>query len=151
MPSLVPSMPMVSASNPRPEPFESEIGIPAWLVWLQLGLTTTLAVLFVVTLVKTRQQSLSIQQLQDKVAGLENGRALDRTTAIEDQLRTSAERLQALERMGAQVSGLAAENARLRQEVRGLEGSVGQPSVVPPVDDGIAPPPPVKPQLTPGA
>jgi replicative DNA helicase len=87
---------------------------------------------------------VSIQQLQDKIAGIENSRALDRTTAIEDQLRTTAERLQALERMGAQVSGLAAENTRLRQELRGLEGSVAKPSN-PQSDDAIAPLPPIKP------
>jgi len=138
-------MPVVSASDPRPEPFEGEIVIPAWLVWLQLGLSTTLAVLFVVMLVKTRQQGVAIQQLQDKIAGIENSRALDRTTAIEDQLRTTAERLQALERMGAQVSGLAAENTRLRQELRGLEGSVSKPSSQLPADDAIAPLPPIKP------
>jgi hypothetical protein len=137
---------MVSASDPRPEPLEGEIVIPSWLVWLQLGLSTTLAVLFVVMLVKTRQQSVSIQQLQDKIAGIENSRALDRTTAIEDQLRTTAERLQALERMGAQVSGLVADNTRLRQELRGLQGlDAKQPPNQPPVDDAIAPLPPIKP------
>lgn len=138
-------MPVASASEPRPEPFEGEIVIPAWLVWLQLGLSTTLAVLFVVMLVKTRQQSVSIQQLQDKIAGIENSRALDRTTAIEDQLRTTAERLQALERMGAQISGLATENSRLRQELQGVEGPAPRPSGQPPVDDAIAPLPPIKP------
>jgi len=138
-------MPVASASQPRPEPFEGEIVIPAWLVWLQLGLSTTLAVLFVVMLVKTRQQSVSIQQLQDKIAGIENSRALDRTTAIEDQLRTTAERLQALERMGAQISGLAAENSRLRQALQGVEGQVTKPPGQPPVGDAIAPLPPIKP------
>ena len=138
-------MPVASASEPRPEPFEGEIVIPAWLVWLQLGLSTTLAVLFVVMLVKTRQQSVSIQQLQDKIAGIENSRALDRTTAIEDQLRTTAERLQALERMGAQISGLATENSRLRQELQGGEGPAPRPSGQSPVDDAIAPLPPIKP------
>jgi hypothetical protein len=138
-------MPVASASEHRPEPFEGEIVIPAWLVWLQLGLSTTLAVLFVVMLVKTRQQSVSIQQLQDKIAGIENSRALDRTTAIEDQLRTTAERLQALERMGARISGLAAENSRLQQELQGAEGPPIRPQGQPPLDDAIAPLPPIKP------
>lgn len=138
-------MPVASASEHRPEPFEGEIVIPAWLVWLQLGLSTTLAVLFVVMLVKTRQQSVSIQQLQDKIAGIENSRALDRTTAIEDQLRTTAERLQALERMGARISGLATENSRLQQELQGAEGPPIRPPGQPPLDDAIAPLPPIKP------
>ena len=73
---------MVSATDQRREPFDNEMVMPTWLVWLQLGLSTTLAVLFVVMLVKTRQQSVNIRQLQDRVAGIENSRALDRTTAI---------------------------------------------------------------------
>jgi hypothetical protein len=135
---------MVSASNQRPEPIDAEMAMPTWLFWLQLGLSTTLAVLFVVMVVKTRQQSASIRQLQDKVAGIENSRALDRTTAIEDQLRTTAERLQSLERLGAQTAGLAAENARLRQEIKALDGSMGKPGSGTPADD-IAPLPPIKP------
>lgn len=118
--------------------------MPTWLFWLQLGLSTTLAVLFVVMVVKTRQQSASLRQLQDKVAGIENSRALDRTTAIEDQLRTTAERLQSLERQGAQTAGLAAENARLRQEIQAFDSSMGKPGGGTPADD-IAPLPPIKP------
>lgn len=136
---------MVSASDPRQDQLDNEIAMPAWLFWLQLGLTTTLAVLFVVMLVKTRQQSVNIRDLQDKVAGIENRSALDRTTAIEDQLRSTSERLQALERMGAQMAGLSADNARLRQELRGLEGSLSKPGAGMSPDDGIAPLPPLKP------
>jgi len=47
---------MVSASDRRQDPLDPDIAMPTWLFWLQLGLTTTLAVLFVVMLVKTRQQ-----------------------------------------------------------------------------------------------
>ena len=119
--------------------------MPSWLFWLQLGLTTTLAVLFVVMLVKTRQQSADLRGLQDKVAGMENRNALDRTTAIEDQLRSTSERLQALERQGAQVAALSAENNRLRLELRGLEGAMGKPGSVLPGDDPLAPLPPLKP------
>ena len=136
---------MLSASDQRPEPLDNEMTLPAWLFWLQLGLSTTLAVLFVVMLVKTRQQSADIRQLQDKVAGIENSRALDRTTAIEDQLRTTAERIQALERLGAQTAGLAAENARLRQELRNPDRSGAKSGAMPPLDDAIAPLPPLKP------
>ena len=135
---------MVSASNQRPEPIDAEMAMPTWLFWLQLGLSTTLAVLFVVMVVKPRQQSESIRQLQDKVAGIENSRALDRTTAIEDQLRTTAERLQSLERMGAQTAALAAENARLRLEIRSLNSSPSKAGGSTPADD-IAPLPPIKP------
>jgi len=136
---------MVSASDPRPEPLDNDIAMPAWLFWLQLGLTTTLAVLFVVMLVKTRQQSVNIRDLQDKVVGIENRSALDRTTAIEDQLRSTSERLQALERMSAQMAGLSADNARLRQGLRGLEGNLSKPGAGQPADDSLAPLPPLKP------
>ncbi|MEB3276822.1 MAG: hypothetical protein VKM92_07640 [Cyanobacteriota bacterium] len=136
---------MVSATDPRQDQLDNEIAMPSWLFWLQLGLTTTLAVLFVVMLVKTRQQSVNIRDLQDKVAGLENRSALDRTTAIEDQLRSTSERLQSLERLGAQMAGLSADNARLRQELRGLEGSLSKPAAGLPPDDTIAPLPPIKP------
>lgn len=136
---------MVSATDPRPEPLDNEMVMPTWLFWLQLGLSTTLAVLFVVTLVKTRQQSMAIRELQDKVAGIENRSALDRTTAIEDQLRSTSERLQALERISAQVSTLSAENNRLRLELQGADRAGGRATGLPPLDDGLTPPPPVKP------
>lgn len=136
---------MFSASDQRPEPLDNEISMPAWLFWLQLGLSTTLAVLFVVVLVKTRQQSVAIRELQDKVAGIENSRALDRTTAIEDQLRMASERIQALERQGAQVAGLAGENARLKQELRSAEAGLGKSGGSSAFDDGLAPLPPLKP------
>ena len=136
---------MVSATDPRPEPLDNEMVMPTWLFWLQLGLSTTLAVLFVVTLVKTRQQSIAIRELQDKVAGMENRNALDRTTAIEDQLRSTSERLQALERQGAQLSGLMAENARLRQATPTPAEERGGASLSPSGDAGLPPLPPLKP------
>ena len=141
-----------SASDQRPELLDSEMVVPAWLVWLQLGLSTTLAVLFVVMLFKTVQQGATIRQLRDRVAGIENSRALDRTTAIEDQLRTTAERIQVLERQGAQTASLAADNARLRQQLRAAQRGAGKATTTTdgagpglPGDDGIAPLPPIKP------
>jgi hypothetical protein len=143
---------MVSASDQRPELLDSEMVVPAWLVWLQLGLSTTLAVLFVVMLVRSLQQSATIRQLQDRVAGIENSRALDRTTAIEDQLRTTAERIQVLERQGAQTAALAGENARLRQQLSSAQRGAGKSAATPlgdgsglSGDDAIAPLPPIKP------
>jgi predicted Holliday junction resolvase-like endonuclease len=136
---------MASATDQRPEPLDNEIAMPAWMVWLQLGLSTTLAVLFVVMLVKTRQQSVAIRQLQDKVAGIENSRALDRTTALEDQLRTVSERIQTIERQAALMAGLARQNARLRQELSSKDSASGKPGVLSPLDEGIAPLPPLKP------
>ncbi|MBM5799329.1 MAG: hypothetical protein FJ077_00485 [Cyanobacteria bacterium K_DeepCast_35m_m2_023] len=136
---------MVSATDPRPEPLDNEMVMPTWLFWLQLGLSTMLAVLFVVTLVKTRQQSLAIRDLQDKIAGIENSRALDRTTAIEDQLRSTSERLQAVERQGAQMAALIAENARLRQAANSAAAERVTPTPPPALDGAVPPPPPIKP------
>jgi len=136
---------MVSATDPRPEPLDNEMVMPTWLFWLQLGLSTMLAVLFVVTLVKTRQQSLAIRDLQDKIAGIENSRALDRTTAIEDQLRSTSERLQAVERQGAQMAALIAENARLRQAASKAAAERVVPTPPPALDGAVPPPPPIKP------
>jgi hypothetical protein len=136
---------MVSASDRRQDPLDPDIAMPTWLFWLQLGLTTTLAVLFVVMLVKTRQQSADIRSLQDKVAGMENRNALDRTTAIEDQLRSTSERLQALERQGAQLAALSAENNRLRLELRAQDNPANKPGAALPGDDVLAPLPPIKP------
>ena len=143
---------MVSASDPRHELLDSEMAVPTWLVWLQLGLSTTLAVLFRVMHVRSVQQSSTIRQLKDRVEGIENSRALDRTTAIEDQLRSTADRIQVLERQAAQSAALAADNARLRQQLstarRSTAGSGATSSgeaVGLPGDDGIAPLPPLKP------
>jgi hypothetical protein len=141
---------MLSATNKRPEPLDNAIILPGWLFWLQLGLTTTVAVLFLVMLVKARQQSAELRTLQDKVAGIENSRALDRTTAIEDQLRSTADRLQAVERLGAQMGSLIADNARLRQQVRLLEGGAAKPGAGA-AAEGELPVPPLPPLKPPAA
>ena len=75
-------------------------------------------VLFVVMVGKIRQQSSDLRQLQGRVDGLENSRALERTTALEQQLRSAVERLQALEREQSHLDAIGAENARLQQELR---------------------------------
>ena len=54
----------------------------AWVPWLQAGVTAMLVVLFLVIVGKSRQQNDTIRQLQERVQGLENSRALDRTTGL---------------------------------------------------------------------
>jgi uncharacterized protein YlxW (UPF0749 family) len=115
-----------------------------WVPWLQAGLTAMLAVLFLVMVGKTRQQSTQLRQLQERVEGLENSRALERTTALEQQLRSTAERLQVVERSKARLAVVSSDNARLRQELEALR----QPSSDPPAPgDGLRPqaPPPLPP------
>ena len=106
--------------------------MPDWAPWLQAGLTAMLAVLFVVMVGKMRQQSSSIRGLQERVQGLENSRALDRTSGLEQQLRATVERLQVVERSNAHLQVLDRENKRLNDQLGQLR-SAGTKSA--PVDD----------------
>jgi TolA-binding protein len=135
--------------------------LPDWVAWLQAGLTALLAVLFLVMLGKARVQGERIQELQERVQGLQNSRALERTTGLEQQLRSTVERLQALERSNARIDVLSAENSALRGEVRQLRRSAASnalPSLRPepatgtdstpstPPGGSIPTPPPVSPE-----
>ncbi|MCP9926542.1 hypothetical protein [Cyanobium sp. CH-040] len=102
-----------SGSSTLPQP-------PDWVMWLQVGLTALLAVLFVAMLVRARQQGMRIQELQERVQGLENSRALERTTGLEEQLRATVERLQAVERDSSRIELLRAETDSLRDQLRQL-------------------------------
>ena len=113
-----------NATGPLPQ-------LPDWVAWLQAGLTALLAVLFLVMLGKARVQAERIEELQERVQGLENSRALERTTGLEQQLRSTVERLQALERSSARIDVLSAENSALRGEVRQLRRSAASPALPP--------------------
>ncbi len=91
--------------------------LPDWLLWVQAGITALVAVLFVALLVQTRQQGTKIQELQERLQGLENSRALERTTGLEDQLRAAVERLQTLERNDSRVDVLQAEIEALSEQL----------------------------------
>jgi hypothetical protein len=121
----------------------------AWVPWLQAGVTAMLVVLFVVIVGKTRQQNATIRQLQERVQGLENSRALDRTTGLEQQLRTTVERLQAVERNGTRIDGLSRETANMRAELSRSLGLAGAPNGA--ASRGDDPPllPPLPPLKTP--
>ena len=106
--------------------------MPDWAPWLQAGLTAMLAVLFVVMVGKMRQQSSSIRGLQERVQGLENSRALDRTSGLEQQLRATVERLQVVERSNAHLQALDRENKRLNDQLGQLRSAGTKPA---PVDD----------------
>ncbi len=128
--------------------------VPTWVPWLQAGVTAMLVVLFLVIVGKARQQSATIRQLQERVQGLENSRALDRTTGLEQQLRSAVERLQAVERNSARIDGLSGENASLRQELRRLRSArdtSGDAAPAQPKLDDQAAPPPLPPLLKPSA
>jgi hypothetical protein len=124
-------------SDPNPAPL-------AWVPWLQAGVTAMLVVLFVVIVGKTRQQNATIRQLQERVQGLENSRALERTTGLEQQLRSTVERLQAVERNSARIEALSGENANLRLELRQRANRDAAGDSLPPLpklDEPAAPPP----------
>jgi hypothetical protein len=62
-----------------------------------------LAVLFVVTLVRSREQNLEIQRLRQRVRALESSRSFDRSAAQDEQLRALGQRLQRLSPPGSGV------------------------------------------------
>lgn len=103
----------------EPPPPSAAVG-PPWLPWLQLGLSTTLAVLFVVLLQGLQQQGRSLHLLDQRLQALENNRALDRTTALEQQLRAAVERLQQLEQEQARNSQERLDRQALEQELQDL-------------------------------
>ncbi|MCP9886523.1 hypothetical protein KBY96_01020 [Cyanobium sp. ATX 6A2] len=118
-----------SASSAGPLP-----PLPDWVLWLQAGFTALVAVLFVALLLQTRQQGSKIQELQQRLQGLENSRALERTTGLEDQLRNAVERLQALERDSSRLDVLQAETDALSAQLRQLgraPAAAGTPSAAP--------------------
>jgi TolA-binding protein len=125
---------------------------PDWVAWLQVGLSALLAVLFLVMLSKARQQGSRIQELQDRVEGLENTRALERTTGLEEQLRTTVERLQEVERSAARINVLSADNETLRSELNQLRRSASQRTRPDPAPNSQgAPVPPATPEPPPQA
>ena len=94
--------------------------LPNWFRWLGAGLTAMLAVLFAVVLQQVQQQARQLKTLESRVQGLENARAVERTSALEEQVRVTSERLQGLERLRGSVESLGSDQAQLRQEVRRL-------------------------------
>lgn len=101
---------------------ETAPGLPAWMRWGGAALTALLAVLFVVLLAQVRQQGQRLQTLQDRVQALENARDLERTNALEDQLRSTVQRLQTLEGLEQSLQQLSLEQANLRQQIRSQAG-----------------------------
>lgn len=138
-------------------------GPPAWTGWLQIGLSTMLAVLFLVMVARTREQNRLLQQLEQRVQGLENSRALERTSVLEEQQRAMLSRLQSLEASGRRLEALEEQQEQWRQALSELRSrTVQRPETVPapmpssplpsapsqsPRSEGgvLRPPPPVSP------
>jgi hypothetical protein len=107
---------------------EPPAALPTWMRRTGAALTALVSVLFVVLLLQVRQQGERIQALQDKVQTLENDKDLDRTNALEEQLRSTAARLQNLEGLEQSVQSLRSEQAGLRAQIR---SQVRQPQFSP--------------------
>lgn len=125
---------MPTLQQPRP--------LPDWMRRAGAGMTAAVAVLFVVLLVQVRLQSDRIQQLQDKVQTLENANDLERTNALEEQLRSTVERLQGMEGLEQAVQRLSAEQANLKLQIgragydSGLPPDLMQPPALPKLPNG---------------
>lgn len=112
----------------RPAPQEGPL-LPPWLPWLQLGLSSMMVVLFLVLLHGLQEQGRSLRQLDQRLQGLENNRALDRTTALEQQLRAAVERLRRLEEEQAQSRQELLDRRQLEQELQDLRRRAATPSL----------------------
>ncbi|MCS5693025.1 hypothetical protein NZK33_13690 [Cyanobium sp. FGCU-6] len=107
--------------------FDSDAEGPDWLPWLQIGVSTLLAVLFVVMLIKSRDQNQRLQQLEMRLQGVENNRSLDRTAALEQQLRTLAKRMQGLEGQREELESTRRERDEMRSELQQIRQATPPP------------------------
>jgi len=127
----------------RMPPMQQPQPLPEWMRRAGAGMTAAVAVLFVVLLVQVRLQSNRIQQLQDKVQTLENAGDLERTNALEEQLRSTVERLQGMEGLEQAVQRLSAEQANLRVQIgrggydSGLPSDLMRPPALPKLPSGL--------------
>ena len=103
---------------------------PPWLGWFQLGLSSMLAVLFLVMLAWSREQGRDLRQLRMRVDTLESSSSLEKAADQNGQLRTLTQRFEDLEsRATQQLERSEAERVRLQQllvEMRERAGSSGQ-------------------------
>ena len=93
------------------------------------GLTALVAVLALVLLHQVQQQASRSQMLERRVQDLENSRDLERTQALEAQLRALAQRLQGLEASAGQVQELELQQEELRRQLQSqLQSQLQRPS-----------------------
>lgn len=97
------------------------IGTPPWLSWLQVGLSSMLAVLFLVMLVRSREQNLELQRLRQRIKLIETSRSLDRGAAQEEKIRAVGERVQTLEEIvSRRLEASERERQRIEQKLLDL-------------------------------
>lgn len=94
---------------------------PAWQGWLQVGLLSMLAVLFLVLFIRSREQHLEMQRLRQRVRVLEASASVDRNAAQSEQLRVMRERVQTVEEILARrLAASERERQRLEQKLLAL-------------------------------
>ncbi|MCX5943304.1 MAG: hypothetical protein NTU65_09605 [Cyanobacteria bacterium] len=102
-----------------------ESPLPRWMRLIGAGLTALVAVLALVLLHQVQQQASRSQVLERRIQDLENSRDLERTQALEAQLRALAQRLQGLEASAGQVQELELQQEELRRQ---LQSQLQRPS-----------------------
>lgn len=100
--------------------------VTPWL-WLPLGLSSLLLVLFVVVVNRQQAQVQRLSDLLTRVQTLEHSRALERTAVLEQQLRSMLTRLQDLEKGGQGQEKLGAQLQSLQEELRQLRRASSRP------------------------
>ncbi len=139
-------MPMVSVTEIDPPPSGRSRrlppGPPQWIGWLQIGLSSLLAVLFLAMLGKLREQSTELRRLEQRVQGLENSRALDRTTVLEEQQRAMLKRLQSLENGSKRLEAIEQQQERWREALADMQSRTLRRLDLPPQAPPTAPQPP---------
>jgi len=99
-------------------PLPPQSPAPPWVGWFQLGLSSMLAVLFLVVLAWSREQGRDLRQLRMRVETLENSRSLEKAADQNGQLRTLTQRLEDLEaRSTERLERSEAERMRLQQRL----------------------------------
>ncbi len=112
-----------------PAPPGAEPPLPRWMRLIGAGLTALVAVLALVLLQQVHEQASRSQALERRLQDLENRRDLERTQALEAQLRAFAQRLQGLEASAGQVRELELQQQELRRQ---LQSQLQHPSSQPP-------------------
>ncbi|MFN9693129.1 MAG: hypothetical protein ACK550_04920 [Synechococcaceae cyanobacterium] len=93
---------MISPDPARPPqrhrgPSPPDIGVVPWVGLAQILIGTALLVLFGVMLNRSAEQTRRLERLELRLRSLENIRSLERTSALESQLRKMLARLQVVE------------------------------------------------------
>jgi hypothetical protein len=148
--------------NPALDPDEQPVGPDAassagWWSWWLLAFASLLAVLFGVSLWRTRELGRRLTEQERRLQQLESNDALGRTAILEQQLRVTVEQLRELEERTDSWSQLEQEQERSRRREPqpppapepGLPSPQTPPLPQPGVDSAFPAPPPLPPLLEP--